>query len=275
MLVTVLFALVATPMVGWLAENLVDERAAHAAQRAEMAERVRDGFLRQGMLPSQAPAAPQVSRSGVELLHVTQPFSLDLAGGKLAGEAPSTAAEERAAVIVAEELARYPSGFLPAHRLQRVVLCARLTEAGAPIPSLPNVDQALILDVDAPDAFLRRLIHHEVFHFIDYAADDQVRTDPEWDALNDRYFVYGFGGRFVREGSASRFGSGGPGFVTEYAKSAVEEDKAETYAFLLTAPTQMRAAAAQDPTLFKKADAILDTLEKRDPRTQALFALRP
>jgi hypothetical protein len=271
MAVTVLGALIVTPLVGWLAETLVDERAAHAAQREAMEERVRAALLARGMLPFTGAAAERTQRGGVELLHASETFSFDLAGGRLAGEPPSAAAAARAAGIVADELARYPVGFLPAHRLLRVVLCQRLTEAGMRIPSLPNVEQSLVLDVDAPPAFLRRLIHHEVFHFVDYTSDDQVKADPAWDALNERDFVYGFGGRFVRHGSASRFGSGGPGFVTEYAKSAIEEDKAETYAFLLTAPGSVQAAGGDDPTLRKKAEALFVFMEQRDPRVAQLL----
>ncbi len=274
MAVTVIGALLVTPVVGWLAENLVDERAAQAAEFEAVQERVRKDLAELGMVPSTAPAAKRVKSVGLELLRAGEPFSLALAGGVLAGKPPPEAQERRAAEIVAEELARYPSGFLAEHRLLRVVLVGDLTEAGLPIPSLPNLEQSLVLDVDGPEPFLRRLIHHEVYHFVDYAVDDQVKRDPAWQALNDRYFVYGSGGRFVRHGSASRFGSGGRGFVTEYARSGLEEDKAETYAFLLTAPAKMRRRMAADATLEKQGRALMASLERRDPRTRALFGER-
>ncbi len=274
MAVTVIGALLVTPVVGWLAENLVDERAAQAAEFEAVQERVRKDLAELGMVPSTAPAAKRVKSVGLELLRAGEPFSLALAGGVLAGKPPPEAQERRAAEIVAEELARYPSGFLAEHRLLRVVLVGDLTEAGLPIPSLPNLEQSLVLDVDGSEPFLRRLIHHEVYHFVDYAVDDQVKRDPAWQALNERYFVYGSGGRFVRHGSASRFGSGGRGFVTEYARSGLEEDKAETYAFLLTAPAKMRRRMAADATLEKKGRALMASLERRDPRTRALFGER-
>jgi hypothetical protein len=98
-------------------------------------------------------------------------------------------------------------------------------------------------------------VHHEVFHFLDYADDDQVRADPAWEKLNDRWFVYGSGGRFQRDPKSSGRAEL-PGFVTRYAQSALEEDKAETFAFWMIDRPWLSARAKTDPVLAAKLAAI-------------------
>ena len=206
---TVALALVVTPAFGWLAENSYDERAASAAALAEADNALRDEMIELGFTPS-SPAhagAQRLSKTHrIEILSARSPFSLPLANGVVSGSPPSPA-ESAAIAIVVEELWRYPRAFVERARLSRVVLCSALKEADTPIPSLPNFHRTLLLDVDAGPAFLRRLIHHEVFHFLDYADDDQVQRDPEWEKLNDRWFVYGSGGRFERDPRSSERGS--------------------------------------------------------------------
>jgi hypothetical protein len=91
-----------------------------------------------------------------------------------------------------------------------------------------------------------------VFHFADYADDDQVKSDPGWAKENGDSFVYGSGGRFQRDPRSSSPESGSPGFVTRYATSALEEDKAETFAFLMVAPEMMAERIKTDPVLAHK-----------------------
>lgn len=262
---TVALALVVTPAFGWLAENLYDERAASAAALAEADDALRDEMIELGFTPT-SPAHAGAQRLSnthrIEILSARSPFSLPLANGVVSGSPPSPA-ESAAIAIVVEELSRYPRAFVERARLSRVVLCSALTEAETPIPSLPNFHRTLLLDVDAGPAFLRRLIHHEVFHFLDYADDDQVQRDPEWEKLNDRWFVYGSGGRFERDPRSSARGSASlPGFVTRYAQSALEEDKAETFAFLMVDPGWLEARAEQDAVLGRKLAAVRRQIER-------------
>src|SRR5690606_19670716 len=130
--------------------------------------------------------------------------------------------------------------------LQRIVLCEDLREDVRAIPSLPNYRHTLLLDVGAPPGFLRRLIHHESFHFVDLADDGTVQRDPTWEALNPPGFVYGHGGRSMRDPAASEPDPALTGFVTRYAQAALEEDKAEVFAFMMTAPAALRRRAARD-----------------------------
>ena len=270
---TVALGLMRTPIVGWVAENMVDEKSAQAALAHEADERARDEMLEQGWLPLDVgPARKRLSATrGVELLSAQRDFALPLANGTVAGKPAARADLERASLLLVTELERYPRTFLGKSRFSRVLLCTGLTEGGAVIPSLPNFHRTLLLDVSAPTPFLRRLVHHEVFHFADYADDDQVSRDPAWEKLNDHWFVYGSGGRFARDGKTAVFGSGGPGFVTGYARSALEEDKAEVFAFAMAEPARLAKLTARDAIVRKKLASVRSQLHGLDTELDDAF----
>jgi hypothetical protein len=201
----------------------------------------------------------------VDLLHATRPFSLDGGHGRLTGESASASALDLAAVAIKAELSRYPRAFLAASRLRRVLVCHRLRENDQSIPSLPNFHGTLLLDADVRPHELARLLHHELFHFADYADDDQVTRDPAWEKLNDPWFVYGSGGRYMREPGSARLTNSRPGFLTRYATSALEEDKAEVFALLMVAPREVATIAQHDAIVRNKIEAVKRQLVNLSP----------
>lgn len=273
MTLTVAAALLVTPSVGLLAAELRDpvaERARLAGQ-AELA--LRADLVGQGLAPLTGGGGEldRLSALGIEVFTPERAFQLESGGAVLSGAPIAARDRDRALLTMTRELARYPAEFLARARLHRLVLCAGLREGSEPIPSLPNYHGALLIDVDADAPYLRRLVHHEVFHFADYADDDQLSHDPSWLALNDRYFVYGSGGRFLREPGAGRFSDEIPGFVSRYATSALEEDKAETFAMRMSAPTEFAALVAKDLVLKAKSVALEVQLRKLSPRMDERF----
>jgi hypothetical protein len=274
---TIGLALVVTPAIGLLAEHLDDPAAVREAQAEEADQDARDAMLKRGWapFPDQGPGADSAAHllksRDVELLHATKSFRLDLGGGPLHGRAASAADSARAARVVAAELRRYPRAFLGASRFRRVLLCSGLAEGKTDIPSLPNYEHTLLLDIDAKPFELRRLLDHELFHFADYADDNDVQHDPAWDKLNDHWFTYGDGGRFMRDPDSAKLTTKLPGFVTRYATSALEEDKAETFAFMMVAPQKVVAMASRDPILKKKILAVERQLARLSPSIDARF----
>ncbi len=274
MTLTVALALIITPSVGLLAAELRDPKAEsdQLARDADLA--LRADLLEQGF----APFSPDGERDvralatlGIEVLAPQRDFQLESGAAALTGKPAAVQAIERALAPLAVELARYPKSFFQRARFRRLILCMGLREGDNAIPSLPNYHGALLLDVDADAPFLRRLVHHEVFHFADYADDDQLSRDPAWLSLNDRYFVYGSGGRFLRSPGAGRFTDKSPGFVSEYATSALEEDKAETFAMRMVAPRELSARTEQDEILRAKSAAVEGQLRKLSPALDDRF----
>ena len=275
MTVTVAAALCVTPLFGILAERLYDQEEierlrAEAADAKARAEMVEHGWI--GLPASARPTADALHRDlGVEILHAAEPFTLPLQHGPLSGHPPTHHELDTSTRLVTDELGRYPKSFVEATQLRRVLLCRNLRESGRPIPSLPNYVSTLVIDVDAPDRYARRLVHHELYHFADLADDEQVRRDEDWAALNDRFFVYGDGGRFMRDPGASKLTDGVPGFLTLYATSAVEEDKAEIFAFLMVEPERVAEIARQDPVVARKVAAMKDRVARLSPEMDEAF----
>lgn len=204
--------------------------------------------------------------NGVAIVDVTQPFRIELANGPVHG-VPAGADRARVAKnLVARELARYPQSFLRAIKMRGVVFTSELGEGENAIPSLPNVGGLLLFDVDATPRDLARGLHHEIFHFADLADDGALAPDPAWSALTPG-FSYGAGGRTLRSTWAADPARDLTGFVTPYATSGVEEDKAETFAFAMARSEELRARLPNDPVLAKKLDEIARRIRVIDPST--------
>ena len=248
-------SLALTTAVGVVAESQGGDGARAAvvvADEEARAQMERMGWKRPRGAALSALATELHAHTGVELLEPHGVFRIELPNGVVTGDPPRDAVALAAAAVVAEELRLLPPDFLEAAGLRRILLCEGLHEAGQPIPSLPNHHSTLLLDVDAPPAFLRRLLHHEIFHFADLADDGTVKRDIDWEALNPTGFAYGHGGRSMRLPAASEPDPRLVGFVTPYAQAAVEEDKAEIFAFMMTAPAELSRRAAQDGVLAAK-----------------------
>lgn len=208
----------------------------------------------------------------VALLEATRPFEVGLGNGPLRGTPPEAPHARRAAQVLVRELGRYPRSFVRRVHLAGVVLASGLTENGQAIPSLPNVGGLLLLDVDADEADLVRTVHHEVFHFVDLADDGRLAPDPAWSALNGSGLAYGSGGRTLRGTWAARPTPDLPGFVSAYATSAVEEDKAETFAFAMARSRELDARAGSDAVLAAKRAELARRLAALDPAAIGLLA---
>jgi len=227
-------------------------------------------------LPSDAPffGFEVRHRAGVvPLLESTRDFELSLANGPVRGTRPDPALASRGVAIVRREIDRYPASFLRRIRLAGIVLVQDLREGGMAIPSLPNVGGLLLLDVSSVKSDLVRCLHHEVFHFFDLADDGRLSPDPEWAALNAPGFAYGSGGRTLRGAWAAKPSTDIPGFVSAYATSGPEEDKAETFAFAVTRAELMRTLLASDPLLRAKMRELTERIRRMDADTPRRLGL--
>ena len=255
-------ALLMTGFTGVVAEVISPHEGGALAHERAADEDVRRDLLAIGWRP---PGDSDLALSGrtlaeshgVELLIAQEAFELELPNGTIRGAPPADSATEPAAELVIDELGILPASFVRAIGLRRVVLCGDLAEERLPIPSLPNYRHTLLLDVGASAAFLTRLLHHEVFHFADFADDETVLADPAWAALNPADFHYGDGGRSMRNPDSATPSDGIPGFVTAYATSALEEDKAELFSFLMTDPRALRRRGLHDGVIARKRARLL------------------
>ena len=106
---------------------------------------------------------------------------------------------------------------------------------------------------------MRIVLHHEFFHYIDY-ADDQSYDDDEWEGLNQKGFKYGNGGDSEREWV--KLDKNTKGFINHYSTTDMAEDRAEIYQYLIGCPDE--ALNNKDIIVRKKAKRIYDFINNFD-----------
>jgi hypothetical protein len=140
--------------------------------------------------------------------------------------------------IFSREFSLYSESVVSGAGVDRVVFCSALSYGGQTRNAIPDyTSRTLFLKVPTvsePLDYYAWLLHHEFFHFIDYADDRSITLDPKWSRLNEKSFRYGGGGHLFRDASASIKNYPAPGFFNRYGMSAIEEDKAEVFAYLMT-----------------------------------------
>ena len=108
-------------------------------------------------------------------------------------------------------------------------------------------------------AYIRIVLHHEFFHYIDF-SDDLSYDDDEWEKLNQKGFTYGEGGDSEREWI--KLEKNQVGFINHYSTSALAEDRAEIYQYLISCPDE--AINNNDIIVGKKAKRIQQFLNNFD-----------
>jgi hypothetical protein len=163
--------------------------------------------------------------------------------------------------LAARELALHSPALTRGSGTRWIVACQGLQQGGRARNAVPAGSAGTIL-LDASgfssEEFFRRILHHELFHMLDF-AERRLSSDPEWASLNSAGTQYGGGGATARDASG-QLGSGSGGFVTEYAMSGAEEDKAEMFRFLALGPGELRTLAQSDTVVASKRDLLLRRL---------------
>ena len=142
-------------------------------------------------------------------------------------------------LLFAEEFRKYPLEFVSNTKLNSVFLVKDLAVNGQARTAVPDYDnEVLLLDFAAAAyaaQYRRHVIHHEYYHMIEEQINgDAYWKDPVWAGFNPPGFRYGSGGVNARgQDGASTLNHPHAGFVSLYAMSSLEEDKAEVYACLL------------------------------------------
>ncbi len=185
----------------------------------------------------------------------------------------------RYAGLFAEEFSLYPPAVIRRAGIARVVICRDLALGEQRRAAIPHFGgSTLFLDavrgIHIP-IYLRRVLHHELFHMIDYRDDGDLYSDKEWEALNPKWFHYGHGGVSAQNDPMSSVLSDRyPGFLNSYSKTGVEEDKAEVFSNLMVEPAYVARRCQTDPVLRAKAAAIRRLLKRFCPDVDERFWVR-
>lgn len=156
-----------------------------------------------------------------------------------AGDIP---AYKQMATLFIQEWSKYPPEWTKATNLQTINLIKdykynymgnKQARAAAPM----NYLRTMIYDIGYANSelYMRHVIHHEYVHYFEeFYYGDVYHQDATWASYNTPGFKYGNGGGSCYEEGNSCVTGEHPaqGFVTGYAMSGIEEDKAELYGYL-------------------------------------------
>ncbi len=178
----------------------------------------------------------------------------------------------QAASELQNEFSRYSTHAIKTSGLKSIYLVANLSVDGQYRSGMPEprFEHALYFDVSDANLqsengdYMRRTFHHEFNHLIEYdLLGSFAPKDDIWSSCNHPSVKYGNGGSamysnpdFAHKQHPSY------GFVDGYATSAIEEDKAEMFAYFMTDPTAVRTLANKDAGVACKLDQIELLLQK-------------
>lgn len=193
----------------------------------------------------------------------------------VSGEAFTDSAEDRARLqrllsVVLPGLERYSPVFFENVRLKNIVLVKELAVGGQRRLAMPmaETDGVAYADNNAKTlcpAGMEMRVHHEFYHFIDHREfNDYYHPDPAWLALNPPGLQYGKGGATFYGKNLQDLGHVKPGLVSLYSSYGQEEDKAETFGWMMTPDYAARLDryAQGDPQLAAKLRFMRGQLRK-------------
>lgn len=196
--------------------------------------------------------------------------------GKINGRDAGAPAVDAYLKIFREEWNLYPVELVARTGLKRIILCEGLSFDGqlrAAIPDFPHDD--LYLDVSRGSysaSYVRKVLHHEFFHVIDWKDDGALYSDPSWCRLNPDGFAYGRGGAAVQgDSTVSLLDDSVPGFLNKYSRAGVEEDKAELFANLVVNPSEVEKRLDSDRVLERKVERLKALLKTFSPTMDRTF----
>ena len=206
------------------------------------------------------------NRIGLELVIPLSKYSLKSISFDLEGDPPTQSDLDCYTPILFMEFWIYGKSFIKKSKLKKIILLHNIDytnseytqdRAGCPEYDLTKSITFAIREKNL--AYIRIVLHHELFHFIDY-ADDQNFDDEGWEKLNMKGFEYGEGGDTEREWI--KLEKNKMGFINHYSTSALEEDRAEIYQYLISCPDE--ALNNNDVIVSKKAKRIQNFINEFD-----------
>lgn len=225
--------------------------------------------------PSDASVAQlrDVATRRLAALQLNAVWTLEQEG--VTGEAFTDSPEDRARLqrllsVVLPGLERYPQPFFANVRLKNIVLVKELAVGGQRRLAMPmaETDGVAYADNNAKTlcpAGMEMRVHHEFYHFIDHREyNDYYHPDPAWLAMNPAGLQYGKGGASFYGKNLQDLGHVREGLVSMYSGYGQEEDKAETFGWMMTPDYAARLDlfAMSDPHLAAKVKHMREQVRK-------------
>jgi len=180
--------------------------------------------------------------------------------------------------FIEDEFGKYPNCLWLASGNPRLVLVKDLFYQKQSRGGIPDCYlEFLYFDIHLGsynESYQRHVLHHEFYHMLEEEKNSSpYYKDPAWNKLNTEGFQYGSGGANDRDGNHSVLNHPQEGFITRYAMSGLEEDKAETYASLWVESDRKKVKPFReaDQTLESKYQFLYQALQKYCPEMNEKF----
>ena len=198
--------------------------------------------------------------SNVKVEIASKEIALRTRWGPLSAQVPRDGEALDFVSLLLKELARYPSSVVESLSLDGLFVCGEVRFRGERVGALTVFEPREIYFgahglAEADSAYSRRMVHHEFFHLLEH-REESANYDWEWHSLNEEGFLYAQ--RISHPSNCSL--SKDVGFVTEYAKSGVREDKAELFAVMMTDVEYLRSRIGHDTVLRSKVHLMVERL---------------
>ena len=155
----------------------------------------------------------------------------------------------------------YKKDFLKKINLKYIVLCKNLKVSEISALGFANPEmKTLIFNINTDEKLLDRVLHHEVFHFIQHGNEDLFNR-VNWEKLNDSNFKYQDCSTCT-EKLGLNYSNSNNGFLTDYSMSTPYEDMAEVYSFMITNKNLLIERSKKDAVIEKKTNFIKKYISK-------------
>lgn len=212
---------------------------------------------------------------GIELVADGETYPVPESGGAINARNAGPRNVDMVLYFLRKEFGKYPPELVHLTGLKRIVFCRDLKANGNRIAGVAVENNGTIyMDSSTEvgdEAHRRRTLHHEFFHFIDYALHGtrDIRDNPAWVAANAPNTTYGAADTGA---PASNWASHpAPGFVSNYARKAVPEDRAELFAAIMTNNLTVRLLLQKDSFLTTKLGVLKEELKAFCPQIDGAF----
>lgn len=225
------------------------------------------GLLAQALAGNRAILEGLGAHYSLKVEAVAPSFPIKLTSGEISGTPAPNVELDRYIPILVKEFSLYPKELVAKLGLKRIVLCENLAFAGQLRAAVPDWEHdTLYLDTSRGKSnrmYQVRVLHHELYHMIDYKDDGEVYRDKEWSALNAEGFKYGTGGALAQNTAGTGVATDQyPGFINHYGTTGVEEDKAEVFAYMVAEASYLDTRIASDTVLRSKVNRMKALMSK-------------
>lgn len=175
---------------------------------------------------------------------------------------PQSSEGRQAYKIVSQELSKYTAANFATLGLKKVYLVKSLYVDGTFRSGMPEAqfEDAVYFDIDAKyftsedGKYMRRTIHHEIRHLADYNQYNTYKPqDSKWLQCNPAQNSYlNSVASMYANPTYAHAAHPSAGFITGYATSGIDEDRAEVYAYYMTDRAYLYKTAIEDASLSCK-----------------------